>query len=113
MSTTTTSEIYKVTVVGEPLPTSGESSVPTCCSAAVTTMLFPGTNVGTDGTDIGNDGRDVSNDGLDAEELLSLNGVGSDALIAVTTGEMIERAGVDAGVVSLEVSTTGPEPSSE
>ena len=61
------------------------------------------------GTDVGNDRRDVGSVVSDVRELLTLNGVGSDALIAVTTGEMIERAGVDAGIVSLEVSTTGPE----
>lgn len=106
MSTTGPPEIYKVVGVGEPPKTGGSSSVPTCSCAAVVIVSFPG-------TDVGNNRRDVGSVVSDVRELLTLNGVGSDALIAVTTGEMIERAGVDAGIVSLEVSTTGPELSLE
>ena len=87
--------MYEVVGVGEPPKTGGSSSVLTCCSADMAIVVFPK-------TDVGSDGRDV-------RELLSLNGVGSDVLIAVTAGEMIERAGVDAGVVTLEVSAGGLE----
>lgn len=90
--------MYKVVGVGEPPKTSGSPPVPTCCSADTTIVSFPG-------TDVGNDGKDVSSDGRDVRGLLSLDAVGSDVLI--------ERAGVDAGMVSLEVRTTEPELSRE
>lgn len=86
-----------VTGVGE--PKDGGNSVLNC-STGVRMVLFSG-----------------KEDGSEMNPMeLPLNGVGRDAgavALFIVTGEKTETAGVAAGVLSLDVSTRGPEPSSE
>lgn len=105
---TTSSVTNKVIVDGEPKfplnPGTDSTSVGSAVEVNVVRMVLSITV-----------GRPVSKE-IVSEELLLKNAVGRDTggLISVSvTGVKTERAAVDAGVLSLDVSTRGPEPSSE